>query len=113
LQIEGLELREKCGQANERGCGMKIGIVISGGDVSGINNFIFQIARLASADITLFNGGIPGLLDKNHQDIAWRDLVDFPLPLFRSLPPGEPAANCCAVNMKALLKNLNLCALMC
>ncbi|HGU6064588.1 TPA: hypothetical protein ACNABA_005246, partial [Klebsiella pneumoniae] len=24
---------------------MKIGIVISGGDVSGMNNFIFQIAR--------------------------------------------------------------------
>ncbi|MBS8212901.1 hypothetical protein JOA44_27205 [Klebsiella pneumoniae] len=26
---------------------MKIGIVISGGDVSGMNNFIFQIARQA------------------------------------------------------------------
>ncbi|HCI3131687.1 TPA: permease, partial [Klebsiella pneumoniae] len=39
---------------------MKIGIVISGGDVSGMNNFIFQIARQANADITLFNGGIPG-----------------------------------------------------
>lgn len=39
---------------------MKIGIVISGGDVSGINNFIFQIARLASADITVFNGAYPG-----------------------------------------------------
>ena len=37
---------------------MKIGMVISGGDVSGINNFIFQIARLASADITLFNGAV-------------------------------------------------------
>ncbi|BBS93896.1 hypothetical protein WP7S18C02_45110 [Klebsiella sp. WP7-S18-CRE-02] len=43
---------------------MKIGIVISGGDVSGINNFIFQIARLANAQITLFNGGIPGLLNR-------------------------------------------------
>ena len=39
---------------------MKIGIVISGGDVSGMNNFIFQIAGQANADITLFNGGIPG-----------------------------------------------------
>lgn len=38
---------------------MKIGIVISGGDVSGINNFIFQVARLANAQITLFNGGSP------------------------------------------------------
>ena len=42
---------------------MNIGVVISGGDVSGINNFIFQIARLAKARITLFNGGIPGLLE--------------------------------------------------
>lgn len=50
---------------------MKIGIVISGGDVSGMNNFIFQIARQANADITLFNGGIPGLLEKSHQDMAW------------------------------------------
>ncbi|MCL8281996.1 6-phosphofructokinase [Pseudomonas aeruginosa] len=56
---------------------MKIGIVISGGDVSGMNNFIFQIARQANADITLFNGGIPGLLEKSHQDMAWRDLVDY------------------------------------
>ncbi|PLN69244.1 permease, partial [Klebsiella quasipneumoniae] len=40
-----LAVREKCCQANERGSVMKIGIVISGGDVSGMNNFIFQIAR--------------------------------------------------------------------
>ena len=53
---------------------MKIGIVISGGDVSGINNFIFQIARLANADITIFNGGIPGLLDKNLWD-GWPGAV--------------------------------------
>jgi hypothetical protein len=36
----------------QRGIAMKIGVVISGGDVSGINNFIFQIARLMQADIT-------------------------------------------------------------
>lgn len=66
---------------------MRIGIVASGGDVSGINNFIFQIARLAGADITLFNGGIPGLLEKSHQSISWRDLVDFSVsavPIIRS-----------------------------
>jgi hypothetical protein len=39
---------------------MKIGMVISGGDVSGINNFIFQIARLASADITFLMAEYPG-----------------------------------------------------
>lgn len=66
---------------------MKIGIVVSGGDVSGINNFIFQIARLAQADITLFNGGIPGLLEKQHHEIPWSDLVDFsisPMPIITS-----------------------------
>lgn len=66
---------------------MRIGVVISGGDVSGINNFIFQIARLMQADITLFNGGIPGLLEKKHNEIAWRDLVDFsiaPIPIITS-----------------------------
>ena len=55
----GLELRDKCGQGNMTVVTMKIGIVISGGDVSGINNFIFQVAKLASAEITIFNGGIP------------------------------------------------------
>ncbi|WP_312952513.1 6-phosphofructokinase [Superficieibacter sp.] len=66
---------------------MKIGIVISGGDVTGINNFIFQIARIAGAEITLFNGGIPGLMEKEHQNICWRDLVDFsiaPIPIITS-----------------------------
>ena len=68
---------------------MKIGIVISGGDVSGINNFIFQIARLANADITIFNGGIPGLLDKNHQEVAWRDLVDFSIASIPIITSGR------------------------
>ena len=68
---------------------MKIGMVISGGDVSGINNFIFQIARLASADITLFNGGIPGLLHKNHHEVAWRDLVDFSIASIPIITSGR------------------------
>ncbi|MCM2209812.1 permease, partial [Klebsiella quasipneumoniae] len=42
-----------------------------------MNNFILQIARQANADITLFNGGITGILEKSHQDMAWRDLVVF------------------------------------
>lgn len=56
---------------------MKIGIVISGGDVTGINNFIFQIAKLAQAEIVLFNAGIPGLLANQHNPISERDLVDY------------------------------------
>ena len=66
---------------------MRIGIVISGGDVAGINNFIFQVARLAQAEMVLFNGGIPGLLGNRYQEISWRDLVDYsiaPIPLMQS-----------------------------
>ena len=68
---------------------MKIAIVISGGDVSGMNNFIFQIARQANADITLFNGGIPGLLEKSHQDMAWRDLVDYSITAVPIITSGR------------------------
>jgi len=66
---------------------MRIGIVISGGDVAGINNFIFQVARLAQAEMVLFNGGIPGLLGNRYQEMSWRDLVDYsvaPIPLMQS-----------------------------
>ncbi len=72
---------------------MKIGIVISGGDVSGINNFIFQVARLACARITLFNGGIPGLLDKNHREVSWSDLVDFSISSIPLITSGRTARN--------------------
>ncbi|OAT76756.1 permease [Mangrovibacter phragmitis] len=68
---------------------MKIGIVVSGGDVSGINNFIFQVARLAQADITLFNGGISGLLEKKHHEISWRELVDFSISSMPVITSGR------------------------
>lgn len=66
---------------------MRIGMVISGGDVAGINNFVFQVARLAQAEMVLFNGGIPGLLENHHQEMTWRDLVDYSvasIPLMQS-----------------------------
>jgi len=66
---------------------MRIGIVISGGDVSGINNFVFQVGRLTQAEIVIFDGGIPGLLNHCHRDISQRDLLDFsiaPIPVMQS-----------------------------
>lgn len=66
---------------------MRIGMVISGGDVAGINNFIFQLARLAQAEMVLFNGGIPGLLDNHHQAVSRRELTDYAvasIPLIQS-----------------------------
>lgn len=56
---------------------MRIGLVVSGGDSTGINNFIFQIANLARAEIVIFNGGIQGLLENNNQHISYRDMLDF------------------------------------
>jgi hypothetical protein len=73
---------------------------ISGGDVSGINNFIFQIARLASADITCLMAEYLGCWIKIIRKSPGAIWLISPLPRCRSLPPGEPVANCCAVNMK-------------
>lgn len=96
-----------------RGQTMKIGIVISGGDVSGINNFIFQIARLASADITVFNGGIPGLLDKNHHEVAWRDLVDFSITSIPIITSGRTSRKLLRSEYETIAKKLNHCVSMC
>lgn len=92
---------------------MKIGVVISGGDVTGINNFIFQVARLAQADIVLFNGGIPGLLANQHHSIARRDLVDFSISSMPIISSGRTAKNWSPVNMKLSASNLKLCTSTC
>ncbi|WP_259461694.1 6-phosphofructokinase, partial [Enterobacter sp. R1(2018)] len=68
---------------------MRIGMVISGGDVTGINNFVFQVSRLAQAEIVLFNGGIPGLLQNKHQAISLRDLVDFSIASIPIMSSGR------------------------
>jgi len=68
---------------------MRIGIAISGGDVSGINNFIYQISRMMQAEMVLFNGGIPGLLENRHQEIASRDLVDFSITAIPIMQSGR------------------------
>lgn len=68
---------------------MRIGMVISGGDVTGINNFVFQVSRLAQAEIVLFNGGIQGLLQNNHQAISVRDLVDFSVAAIPIMSSGR------------------------
>jgi 6-phosphofructokinase len=108
----GLELRDKCGQGNMTVVTMKIGIVISGGDVSGINNFIFQIAKLASADITFLMVEYR-LLDKNHQEIAWRDLVDFSICSLPVITSGRTTRKLLRSEYETIAKKLNRCVLMC
>ena len=68
---------------------MRIGMVISGGDVTGINNFVYQISRLTQAEMVLFNGGIPGLLENKHQEIAHRDLVDYAIAAIPVMQSGR------------------------
>lgn len=85
---------------------MKIGVVISGGDVTGINNFIFQVARLAQADIILFNGGIPGLLANQHHPIAQRDLVDFSISSMPIISSGRTAKKLTAGEYETISKQL-------
>lgn len=70
---------------------MRIGMVISGGDVTGINNFIFQVARLTQAEMVLFNGGIPGLLENCYQEITRRDLVDYAIAAIPVIRSGRTA----------------------
>ncbi|MFN1140321.1 6-phosphofructokinase [Serratia quinivorans] len=85
---------------------MKIGVVISGGDVTGINNFIFQVARLAQADIILFNGGIPGLLTNQHQAISRRDLVDYAISAMPIMSSGRTAKKLIASEYETISKQL-------
>ncbi|MEE4410032.1 MULTISPECIES: 6-phosphofructokinase [Serratia] len=85
---------------------MKIGVVISGGDVSGINNFIFQVARLAQADIVLFNGGIPGLLANQYHSITRRDLVDFSISSMPIISSGRTAKKLVASEYETIGKQL-------
>ena len=68
---------------------MRIGMVISGGDVTGINNFVFQIGRLTQAGMVIFDGGIPGLLANNHREISQRDLLDFSIAAIPVIQSGR------------------------
>ncbi|MHC5174618.1 6-phosphofructokinase [Serratia rhizosphaerae] len=85
---------------------MKIGIVISGGDVSGINNFIFQIANLTQAEIVLFDGGIPGLLANRHRPMTQRDLIDYAISAIPLLSSGRTSRKLYASEYEGISKQL-------
>ncbi|QGY29102.1 6-phosphofructokinase [Pantoea cypripedii] len=85
---------------------MRIGMVISGGDVTGINNFIFQISRLTQAEMVLFNGGIPGLLENKHQEISLRDLVDYAIAAIPVMQSGRPTRKLIRPEYEAIAKQL-------
>lgn len=64
-------------QANKRGERHENRHGISGGDVTGINNFVFQVSNWLKQKSFLFNGGIPGLLQNGLPGYFHQDLVDF------------------------------------
>ncbi|PLR41732.1 permease [Chimaeribacter californicus] len=85
---------------------MRIGMMISGGDVSGINNFIFQVAKLAQASIILFQGGIPGIVANRHQAISERDLVDLSISAVPVISSGRTSRKLVRSEYETISKQL-------
>lgn len=87
---------------------MKLGMVISGGDVSGINNFVYQIARLTQANIILFDGGIQGLLDNRQREISLRDLLDYSISAIPVMASGRTTRKLHGREYEAITKQLKV-----
>ncbi|WP_034916915.1 MULTISPECIES: 6-phosphofructokinase [Erwinia] len=85
---------------------MKIGLVISGGDVSGMNNFLFQINRMIESDIIVFDGGINGLIDNRAKEISRRDLVDYSISSVPLLSSGRKEDKCKKSDYDRIIKNI-------
>ncbi len=85
---------------------MKIGLVISGGDVSGINNFIFQVNRMTASDIVIFDGGINGLIDNCCKALTRRDLVDYSLASMPLITSGRKTGKCRKTDYEKIVKNI-------
>lgn len=85
---------------------MKIGLVISGGDVSGMNNFLFQIDRMTDTEIVIFDGGINGLIDNRCKDISRRELVDLSISSFPVISSGRKEDKCRKSDYEKIVKNI-------
>ncbi|ROR06724.1 6-phosphofructokinase [Erwinia sp. JUb26] len=85
---------------------MKIGLVISGGDVSGMNNFLFQIDRMTEAEIVIFDGGINGLIENRCKDISRRDLVDLSISSVPIIASGRKEDKCRRLDYERIAKNI-------
>ncbi|WP_304163654.1 6-phosphofructokinase [Lonsdalea britannica] len=85
---------------------MRIGLVLSGGDVSGMNNFLFQINRMTDSDMVIFDGGINGLIENRCKDIARRDLIDLSLSSVPLVASGRKEDKCRKSDYEKIVKNL-------
>ncbi len=54
-----------------------------------------------------------GLLEKSHQDMAWRDLVDYSITAVPIITSGRTSRKLQRSEYESIAKNLNLCVLMC
>jgi 6-phosphofructokinase 1 len=85
---------------------MKLGIVVSGGDAVGVNNFIFQVAKLSNSKMVIYNGGIRGLLTDNKKDISYRDLADYSLSPMPIISSGRTSRLLNPVEYEMIVSNL-------
>ncbi len=85
---------------------MKPGLVISGGDVSGMNNFLFQINRMTESEIVIFDGGINGLIDNRFKEISRRDLVDLSISSVPLIASGRREEKCTKAEYEKIVKNI-------
>lgn len=85
---------------------MKIGLVISGGDVSGMNNFLFQINRMTDSEIVVFDGGINGLIANRAKEISRRDLVDLSISSVPLIASGRKEEKCKKSDYEKIVKNI-------
>ncbi|AHF79208.1 Putative 6-phosphofructokinase isozyme II (plasmid) [Sodalis praecaptivus] len=85
---------------------MKIGLVISGGDVSGMNNFLFQVNRMMESEIVIFDGGINGLIENKFKDIPRRDLVDYSISSVPLISSGRKEDKCKKSDYEKIVKNI-------
>lgn len=85
---------------------MKLGIVVSGGDAVGVNNFIFQVAKLSNSEIVIYNGGIQGLLLNNKKNLSYRDLADYSLSAMPVISSGRPSRHLNSEEYETIVSNL-------
>lgn len=86
---------------------MNVGIIISGGDGSGINNFIHNInTMLEYENFYLFNGGLNGLLKNAYIKKNKHELLDFSLLDFPCIQSGRTDKKLDEADKKTIYKNL-------
>ncbi|MGL5964318.1 MAG: 6-phosphofructokinase [Fusobacteriaceae bacterium] len=86
---------------------MKIALLISGGDGSGINNFIYNLIRDSENEFIFFNDGINGLLENNYFKMSEKDILDYALSDFPILRTGRTKEKLVEEQYQKIKQNLD------